>query len=263
MPGRPASLGYSSDGKRRQRTAPGRAMTEVRDKLRELREDISSSVRASAGYSVRQAVEDWLESGLDGRSESTVAKCRSVLKPVVQQIGRAVLRDLTAHDVRRALTVLAREQSSATVAIAHNALTRAIRHPESRDLMTPAVRSATESPFGRQDCTLQDRASRAALSSTSTAESRVCLARHPHRQAMRHARPLRQRPHPRRNRPGLGRRAGPSKLISMEEMTRNCRPLAQRLVDPQRIVSRRRWPSASLRRIGSTRGARRNSAHSS
>jgi hypothetical protein len=45
---------------------------------------------------VRQAVEDWLESGLDGRSDATVSKYRSVLKPMVQQIGRAVLRDLTA-----------------------------------------------------------------------------------------------------------------------------------------------------------------------
>jgi len=54
-----------------------------------------------------------------------------------------VLRNLTAHDVRRALTVLAREQSSATVAIAHNALTRAIRHAESRDLLR---RNVTHDP---------------------------------------------------------------------------------------------------------------------
>jgi integrase len=87
----------------------------VRDKLRELREDISSSVRAPAGYTVRQAVEDWLESGLDGRSEATVSKYRFVPKPVVQQIGRAVLRDLTAHDVRRALTV---EQAQTLLAVA-------------------------------------------------------------------------------------------------------------------------------------------------
>jgi hypothetical protein len=94
----------------------------VRDKLRDLREDIARSVRTPAGYTVRQAVDDWLASGLDGRSESTVAKYRYVLKPVTQLIGRAVLRDLTAHDVQKPLTVVAREQSSATVAIAHSAL---------------------------------------------------------------------------------------------------------------------------------------------
>jgi integrase len=72
-----------------------------------------------------------------------------VLKPVVQQIGRAVLRDLTAHDVRRALTVLAREQSSATMAIAHNALTRAIRHAESRDLVRRNVSALVDTLGGQ------------------------------------------------------------------------------------------------------------------
>jgi hypothetical protein len=144
------SLGYSPDGKRRRRSVRGRTRTEVRDKLRGLKEDISSSVRGPAGYTVRHAVEDWLDTGLDGRSESTVAKYRSVLKPVVQQIGWAVLRDLTAHDVRRALTVLAREQSSATVAIADNALTRAIRHAESRDLVRRNVSSLVDTPAGQK-----------------------------------------------------------------------------------------------------------------
>jgi hypothetical protein len=52
---------------------------------------------------------------------------------LAEQIGRAVLRDLTAHDVQRALTLLAREQSSATAAIAQRAHP-AIRHAESRGL---------------------------------------------------------------------------------------------------------------------------------
>jgi integrase len=142
-------LATPPDGKRRRRSVRGRTKTEVRDRLRGLREDISSSVPAPAGYTVQQAVEDWLVSGLDGRSEATVAKYRSVLKPVVQHIGRAVLRDLTAHDVRRALTVLAREQSSATVAIAHNALTRAIRHAESRDLVRRNVSALVDTPGGQ------------------------------------------------------------------------------------------------------------------
>jgi hypothetical protein len=42
---------------------------------------------------------------------------------------------LTAHDVRQALAALAEDRSSATVAIAHNALTRMIRHAEGRDLV--------------------------------------------------------------------------------------------------------------------------------
>jgi integrase len=98
---------------------------------------------------VRQALDDWLAAGLDGRSEKTVEKYRYVVKPVAERIGRAVLRDLTAQDVRRVLTDLAQEQSSSTVAIAHNALTRAIRHAESRDLVRRNVAALIDTPKGQ------------------------------------------------------------------------------------------------------------------
>jgi hypothetical protein len=143
------SLGYSPDGKRRRRTVRGRTKTEVREKLRTLHEDISSNVQAPAAYTVRQAIEDWLEDGLDGRSEATITKYRYVLMPVTKKIGRAVLRELTANDVRRALTSLSKEQSSATVAIAHNALTRAIRHAESRDKVRRNVSALVIPPRAR------------------------------------------------------------------------------------------------------------------
>jgi integrase len=60
-----------------------------------------------------------------------------------------VLRDLTAHDVRQVLSALAAEQSSSTVAIAHNALTRAIRHAESRDLVRRNVAALIDTPKGQ------------------------------------------------------------------------------------------------------------------
>lgn len=142
------SLGHSLDGKRRRRTVRGRTKTEVREKLRALREEIASNVRAPAAYTVSQAIDDWLAAGLDGRSEKTIEKYRYVLKPVAERIGRAPLRDLTAHDVRQALSILAKEQSSSTVAIAHNALTRAIRHAESRDLVRRNVSALIDTPKG-------------------------------------------------------------------------------------------------------------------
>src|SRR6266568_2589908 len=143
------SLGFSPDGKRRRRTVRGRTKTEVRDKLRDLREDIASNVQTPATYSVRQAIDDWLSDGLDGRSAATVTKYRHVLKPVAELTGHAALRDLTAHDVRHALTVLGKDRSSATVAIAHNALTRAIRHAEARDLVRRNVAALVGSPKGQ------------------------------------------------------------------------------------------------------------------
>ena len=44
------------------------------------------------------------------------------------------LRELTADDVHQALAAMALRYSSAAVAMGHNALTRAIRHAEARDL---------------------------------------------------------------------------------------------------------------------------------
>ena len=72
------------------------------------------------------------------------------------------MRELTAHDVRGALTALGKDRSTATVAIAHNALTRAFRHAEARDLVrrnVSALRAAQRrrcrrAPAGRS----QDRA---------------------------------------------------------------------------------------------------------
>jgi len=72
---------------RKRRTVRAKTKTEARDKLRNLREDIAASVQAPAAYTVRQAVEDWLESGLDGRSENTITKYRYVLAPVVERLG--------------------------------------------------------------------------------------------------------------------------------------------------------------------------------
>jgi hypothetical protein len=68
------SLGFAPDGKHRRRTVRGRTKSKVRDKLRELREDIASNVQTPATYSVRQAIDDWLNDGLDGRSAATVPK---------------------------------------------------------------------------------------------------------------------------------------------------------------------------------------------
>ena len=48
-------------------------------------------------------------------------------------IGNIPLRDLTAHDVRRALAKLAEERSTRTMASTHNMLVRGIRHAEAND----------------------------------------------------------------------------------------------------------------------------------
>ena len=116
----------------------------------ELHADLDAGIRApDARYTVGQAIEDWLRDGLQGRSEKTVTLNRDVIKAVVDRIGKKVLRELTAQDVRRALTDIAATRSSRTVVVAHNALERAIRHAEANDYVRRNVASLVRPPSGQ------------------------------------------------------------------------------------------------------------------
>jgi integrase len=105
--------------------------------------------RASPNYTVRRAAEDWLAEGLDGRSAKTIKKNQNVLAPILTAIGARRLRELTAGDVRQALTAMAARYSTAAVVMGHNALTRAIRHAEARDLVGRNVATLVDTPKGQ------------------------------------------------------------------------------------------------------------------
>src|SRR5258707_13314413 len=74
-----ASLGYGPDGQRIRKVVSGKTKQEVKDKLKELHDDLASAARAPGEYTLNQAVDDWLNEGMDGRSAATVAKYRNVL----------------------------------------------------------------------------------------------------------------------------------------------------------------------------------------
>src|ERR1700735_2637665 len=93
-----ASLGYAPDGKRIRKVVSGKTKQEVKDKLKDLHDDLSRAVRSPGDYSLSQAVDDWLNQGMDGRSAETVAKYRNVLKPVLRQLGGKMLVQLTAAE---------------------------------------------------------------------------------------------------------------------------------------------------------------------
>jgi len=59
------------------------------------------------------------------------------------------LREVTADDVYQALAAMALRYSSAAVAMGHNALTRAIRHAEARDLVRRNVAMLVDTPKGQ------------------------------------------------------------------------------------------------------------------
>jgi integrase len=143
------SLGFGPDGKRIRRKVSGKTKSIVQDRLKTLHGDLDAGIRATPAYTVRRAAEDWLKEGLDGRSPKTIKKNENVLTPILATIGARRLRELTAGDVHQALTTMALRYSSAAVAMGHNALTRAIRHAEARDLVGRNVALLADTPKGQ------------------------------------------------------------------------------------------------------------------
>ena len=74
------TLGYTGDGKRARRKVSGKTKAAVVDKLRDLHHQLDKGITPKAGYThytVRQAAEDWLASGLDGRSPKRSRRTRT------------------------------------------------------------------------------------------------------------------------------------------------------------------------------------------
>jgi integrase len=147
------TLEYTEDGKRVRRKVSGKTRVAVVDKLRELHTDLRQGIVPKTGhanYTVRQAGEDWLAHGLAGRSAKTVKKNQNMLEPILKVIGARKLRDLSAADVRQALSRMAAEYSSSAVTMGHLALKRTIRHAEANDLVSRNVATLVDTPKGQE-----------------------------------------------------------------------------------------------------------------
>ena len=146
------TTGYTGDGKRTRRKVSGTTKAAVVDKLRDLHAQLDKGVTPKAGYAhytVRQAAQDWLAHGLDGRSAKTVTKNQNVLEPILKVIGARKLRDLTTADVRQALAAMAAGYSTAAVSMGHLALKRAVRHAEASNLVSRNVATLADTPKGQ------------------------------------------------------------------------------------------------------------------
>ena len=72
-------VGFGPEGKRRRRWVSGKTKTEAKQKLLAMRRDQSDGLPAERQtYTVRDAVESWLEHGLTGRDDRTVTN-RTIL----------------------------------------------------------------------------------------------------------------------------------------------------------------------------------------
>ena len=144
------SLKSGPDGKRRRKKVSGRTKTEVRAKLAELHDELNDGVVSDVGYTVAQAIGDYLADGLPGRAPKTISTQREVLEPLIPVLGNVPLRELTAAEVRSALTKLAATRATRTVSMTHAALVRAIRHAEASDKVRCNVAALVDSPSGRR-----------------------------------------------------------------------------------------------------------------
>lgn len=143
------SLGFGPDGKKRlRRKVTGRTKAEVRDKLKALHAELDRGLRTSSTYTVRQAVSDWLEGGLPGRSERTRSVYREALTPLMGEIGNRPLKELTAKDVRVGLEALSGRLSTRYLQIAKASLARTIRYAEAHDLVGRNVAALVDPPQG-------------------------------------------------------------------------------------------------------------------
>ena len=95
------TVGYTPGGRRIVRRASDRTKTAAQRKLKEIIRDYEDGlVMDGYGYTVADAVRDWLAFGLSGRDSDTLAKCTILANShVIPALGARKLRDLSADDV--------------------------------------------------------------------------------------------------------------------------------------------------------------------
>lgn len=129
----------------------GKTKTEAKSKLKEVLRDHEDGLAvAPTGYTVADAVNDWLAYGLVGRAPGTVTNCTLLSqKHVIPCLGARKLRDLNAEDVDRWLAAKARTLSTRTLQSVHSCLNRSIKRAMARDKVKRNVVELCSVPQGQ------------------------------------------------------------------------------------------------------------------
>ncbi len=146
------TVGYSPDGRRIVKRGSGRTKAEAQRKLRAIIRDYEDGqVTDSHGYTVAQAVRDWLQFGLPGRDEHTITKYTILADThIIPALGARKLRELSADDVDRWLVGKAKTLSTSTLANLHSILKRSITRAQARDKVKRNVVLLCDVPHGRE-----------------------------------------------------------------------------------------------------------------
>jgi hypothetical protein len=143
------SRGFDRNGNRLRIKRKGRTKAQVKDRLREVVDDLEAGVTAGLSYTVRDGVEDLLGNGLKGKSPATIANYRSMAdRNIIPQIGQVKLKELTADRLDAWMDERAGELSTRSLRLIHQIVERAIRHAQARDKVRRNVASLITVPEG-------------------------------------------------------------------------------------------------------------------
>lgn len=148
-----ATIGYTPAGKRITRKASGTTKTAAMARLKEILRDIEdgSTTKGARGYTVADAVNDWLTYGLPGRDPATIAKLRTLADThVVPFIGARKLDKLTAEEGDEWLADRANHVSTRTLRDILSIAVRAIKRAQAREKVKRNVLLLCECPVGRK-----------------------------------------------------------------------------------------------------------------
>jgi integrase len=139
------ALGCDENGKRLSRSVQGKTKTEVKDKLKVLRDEIVAGIRTPATYTVRQCVEDWLDAlTLDAE---TVGQYRGqARKWIYPRIGKTKLKDFRATDADQFFKTIATQLSKRSIVMIKSTLRRSIRRAQVMDLIGKNVAELVDLP---------------------------------------------------------------------------------------------------------------------
>ena len=144
------SLGFDGRGNRQRIKRRARTKAAVKDKLIRVVEDLEAGLRSADGYTVKDAVTDWLAKGLKGRDENTVTTNRILAdQHVIPEIGAIKLKELTADNVDEWLDGLSGKLATRSLQGVHAILKRAIRQAQARDRVLRNVADLVTTPKGK------------------------------------------------------------------------------------------------------------------
>lgn len=146
-----ASLGYAPDGKRIVKRGSGQTKAAAKAKLAEVLRDHDDGLAiAPGGYTVANAVTEWLRYGLSDRDTATITTCTILSNThIIPCLGARKLRDLSAADIEKWLTHKAKSLSTRTLQAVHSCLNRAVKRAMARDKVKRNVVALCSVPRGK------------------------------------------------------------------------------------------------------------------